>query len=85
MNFREMLQEYNGLLEWDAHFRLRSGAIINCKNYRNYKTNLTCHNDHIKVEHLVKRADGHLYPLRVDYIPFESIDCFQIELENEES
>ena len=84
MNFREHLTDYEGLLDWEAHFRLRSGAIIICRCDEDYKTELTVLNDYIQIDHLKKKDDGVLYPLRADYIPLGSIDCFQIELNEEE-
>ena len=84
MNFREHLTDYEGLLDWSGHFRLRSGAVIGCRNYEDYKTGLTINDDYIIVEHLKKMEDGVLYPLRADYIPLGSIDCFQIELNEED-
>lgn len=78
MNFKEHLIDYEGLLDWEAHFRLRSGAIILCRCDEEYKTELTCLNDYVRVDHLKKKDDGYLHPLRADYIPLDSIDCFQI-------
>lgn len=84
MNFREHLMGYEGLLDWGLHFRLRSGAIIICRCDEEYETELTVLNDYVRVDHWKKGEDGVLQPLRADYIPFGSIDYFQIELDTEE-
>ena len=84
MNFREHLMGYEGLLDWEAHFRLKSGAIIICRCDEEYRTELTVLNDYVRIDHWKKGEDGVLQPLRTDYIPFGSIDYFQIELDTEE-
>lgn len=85
MNFRELLQSYEGLLEWKCIFHLNNGEMVigNCD--RTSKTCITVHECYVMVEHLeVDILDGTLHPMNINHIQLSCINSFEIIMDHEE-
>lgn len=78
MNFKELLEGYEGLLEWEAIIQYNNRLVTQLRCNERYKTNLLVHEDYLEIEHLELKDDGMLYPYRHCYVPFSSICSFQI-------
>ena len=84
MNFRELLQSYEGLLEWKCIFHLNNRDMVVGDCDEDSKTCITVHECYVMVEHLKLDDKGELHPMNINHIQLSSINSFEIILEQEE-
>lgn len=84
MNFRELLQSYEGLLEWKCIFHLNNGNMVvgNCDEHS--KTCITVHECYVMVEHLKVDNEGTLHPYNINHIQLNCINSFEIIMDQRE-
>lgn len=76
MKFKELLESYEGILDFPCTFQLNNGEIIICYCDEEHKTCIHVHDDFVLVEHLKKDDKGVLCQTMIKHVPLWNIVSF---------